>query len=654
MQLKNYKYIKNQKPKFDTGDDQNQRLFDPGYNYIGFDPINNVQYFPKSQVDGNMGKAISDFKAPSIKPAPTGNSFSFPKGNIGSSITSAASFMGDVFSNFNTPIQSSNQLMQQAGTSQNAINGVQYDQYNSIDADQAQSELSAQNKAQTAKTALSGLSTGASIGSSFGPIGAGVGAVIGGAFGGILGSAAAKRRREALKRNIFNAQQSINRKNVFNRSSAQSDALSQGYLQKYGNTQDDVLYANRGKDKMRYNRGKVWSPEGYETGEHNSYVGKGESIINFSTGKGSLVNKGKIGVDNQPSSVQENDDNVILGNDIDWSNGNTFAQQAAPYTNYIQSVNKNRDKVGKYNKLSSLSKQTKDLYNKQTQGGYQQALGKLKELADKQEYQHNVENNMEQYPQYAKGKSNWFSKYGDDIQTILPSAIGMIEGLSRYNNTKNQDIEKSNTYFANPYQSKALNGLANLRYNIYPQLREYRDQLRQSKYAMLQNGGLTAGQKYAANSSMYDNYINNVAKLYAAADAQNNQYKAAYYDALMKAGDADRNALTAAKRYDDEVYAKAHAARQTASNQALKDLMENVYRLDKRYVDNKRWKDTLGIYQNDMDIKQKDILSRFPQSKKQTYTFLPTDAYRYTNAPSMMDYINDYNPYANKFKFLGR
>lgn len=654
MQLKNYKYIKNQKPKFDTGNDQN-RLLDPGYNYIGFDPITNVQFFPKSNVDGNMGKAISDFKAAPIKSALNNNSFQLPKGNIGSSITSTANFLGDVFNNFNTPVQSADQLMQQAGTSQNAINGVQYDQYNSIDAGQAQSELNAQNKAQTAKTALSGLSAGASIGSSFGPIGAGVGAVIGGALGGILGSSAAKRRKAALKRNIFNAQQSTNRKNIFNRSSAQSDALSQDYLQKYGNTQDDVLYANRGKDEMRYNKGKVWSPEGYTVGEHNSYVGKGESIVNFSTGKGSFVNKGKIGVDNQPSSVQENDDNVILGNDTDWSNGYTFAQQAAPYTNYIESVNKNRDKVGKYDKLSSLSKQTKDLYNKQTQDKYQQALGKLKELADKQEYQHNIENNSEQYPQYASGKSNWFSKYGEDLQTILPSAIGMIEGLSRYNRTSNQGIERSNTYFNNSYQPKALNGLANLRYDIYPQLNEYRKALRQSKYATMQSGGLTAGQKYAANASMYDNYINNVAKLYAAADAQNNQYKASYYDALMKAGDADRNALTAAKRYDDEVYAKAHAARQMASNQALKDLMENVYRLDKRYVDNKRWKDTLGIYQNDMDIKQKDILSRFPQSNtKQSYMFLPTDSYRYTNVPNMVDYINNYNPYANKFKFLGR
>lgn len=136
MQLKNYKYIKNQRPKFNTGDDQ--RVFDPGYNYIGFDPIENVQFFPKSLADENMGKAFSDFKAPPIKPASNGNSFSFPKGGgVASSVTSAANFLGDVFSNFNTPAQSANQLMQQAGTSQNAINGVQYDQYNSIDADQA-------------------------------------------------------------------------------------------------------------------------------------------------------------------------------------------------------------------------------------------------------------------------------------------------------------------------------------------------------------------------------------------------------------------------------------------------------------------------------------------------------------------------------------
>lgn len=48
---------------------------------------------------------------------------------------------------------------------------------------------------------------------------------------------------------------------------------------------------------------KVWTPNGYQSGPVNSLVGKGESIIDYTNGTGTLVTKGKVGVDNQPSSV---------------------------------------------------------------------------------------------------------------------------------------------------------------------------------------------------------------------------------------------------------------------------------------------------------------------------------------------------------------
>lgn len=56
---------------------------------------------------------------------------------------------------------------------------------------------------------------------------------------------------------------------------------------------------------------KVWTPNGYQEGPVNSLVGKGESIIDYTNGTGTLVTKGKVGVDNQPSSVHEDDSNVL-------------------------------------------------------------------------------------------------------------------------------------------------------------------------------------------------------------------------------------------------------------------------------------------------------------------------------------------------------
>ncbi len=89
---------------------------------------------------------------------------------------------------------------------------------------------------------------------------------------------------------------------------------------------------NLNKTNIQLKGNKVWTPNGYQSGPVNSLVGKGESIIDYTNGTGTLVTKGKVGVDNQPSSVSVNDNNVIAGNDIDWSNGMKFSDQVAPLT----------------------------------------------------------------------------------------------------------------------------------------------------------------------------------------------------------------------------------------------------------------------------------------------------------------------------------
>lgn len=39
---------------------------------------------------------------------------------------------------------------------------------------------------------------------------------------------------------------------------------------------------------------KVWTPNGYQSGPVNSLVGKGESIIDYTNGTGTLVTKEKL------------------------------------------------------------------------------------------------------------------------------------------------------------------------------------------------------------------------------------------------------------------------------------------------------------------------------------------------------------------------
>lgn len=133
--------------------------------------------------------------------------------------------------------------------------GVNYQAQNDINKRQAMADISASNTTNTLAMTGSGASAGAAIGTAIVP---GVGSLIGGAagaivglFGGLFGG---KKARKRQRRKIFNAQQNANLINQVNQSSAATEGLTQQYYLDNGNTYDDVLYANRGKDliKPRY------------------------------------------------------------------------------------------------------------------------------------------------------------------------------------------------------------------------------------------------------------------------------------------------------------------------------------------------------------------------------------------------------------------
>lgn len=168
----------------------------------------------------------------------------------------------------------------------------------------------------------------------------------------------------------------------------------------------------------------VQSPYGEHKGPVNSMVGKGESLVDFQNQQGSIVKTGKVGVDNKPSSISQNDNTFIAGNDNDWSTGNTFAQEAAPHTAQLEQINKMEKKAGRFGKLSSLSKSTADFQQKQVGDIKQNALANLQKIAQQQQYQHQVQQTVQQQgykkgkdlPGYDSGSNGWaymngYSKY---------------------------------------------------------------------------------------------------------------------------------------------------------------------------------------------------------------------------------------------------
>lgn len=151
-------------------------------------------------------------------------------------------------------VKGSNELMAYSGQRTDQAFGVNYQAQNDINRQQAMEDISKSNRNATLGMVGSGAAAGAAIGSAV----PGVGTLIGGAagaivglFGGLFGS---KKARERQRRKIFNAQQKVNLVNQVNQSSAATEGLTQQYYLDNGNTYDDVLYANRGKDliKPRY------------------------------------------------------------------------------------------------------------------------------------------------------------------------------------------------------------------------------------------------------------------------------------------------------------------------------------------------------------------------------------------------------------------
>ena len=162
------------------------------------------------------------------------------------------------YNSMQNAVKGTDGLMAYSGQRTDQAFGVNYQAYNDINKQKAMSDISASNTTNTLVMTGSGAAAGAAIGS----VVPGVGTLIGGAagaviglFGGLFGS---KKARERQRRKIFNAQQKVNLINQVNQSSAATEGLTQQYYLDNGNTYDDVLYANRGKDlrKPRYVKGK--------------------------------------------------------------------------------------------------------------------------------------------------------------------------------------------------------------------------------------------------------------------------------------------------------------------------------------------------------------------------------------------------------------
>lgn len=508
-------------------------------------------------------------------------------------------------------VKSQNELLGEAGSSTGTIDGISYEKQNSVDSEGNMKQLKAENTSNTLGLAASGASIGNSIG---GPIGA----VAGGLIGGIAGLFGGSSREEKLKRRIREAQQYTGRLNQYNRSGAQSDALYRNYYLNNDSNQDKMIYANSGKDN------NVWSPYGYHKGPINSMVGKGESILNLQDETATYVSKGKRGVDNQPSSVRQDDDNIILGNDIDWSNGVKFSDQAAPYTMKLQYINKLRDKSGRYDKLSSLSQKTKDVQNREIDKYKQPIMDNLRNISNRQKIQHEIQNRYETYG-YDSGKNSY----------LFPAIAGIGAALNQYSTYNNQPIRYHNTYRENPYQAEALAGLARNRYNIYPELDAIRRISRMGQYSINNSGGLSGAQRYLGRIANILGTQQNISKVYNTAQEANMNARQNYYTQLLNAGAKDQSNRMQAAQHDWADYVASHGAKYKNRDIAISNMLNQINSAYANKFKYDTWKDTADLYRQRLNDEQLEKLAQLEGARGvSTRNTMPTFTKTYSSETS--------------------
>lgn len=257
MELKQRKKINNM-PKFNGGIDSKVGF---GQQYQANDLTSMIGgNAPTGSAIAGAGSSSASFnigQKPFSKWNPKGGVQAAGGGVSAGAVTGAVNGTIGMIQGYNSmqdAVKGTDELMTYSGQRTDQAFGVNYQTQNDINKQKAMSDISKSNRDATLGMVGSGAAAGAAIGS----VVPGVGTLIGGAVGAITGLFGglfrSKKARERQRRKVFNAQQQVNLINQVNQSSAATEGLTQQYYLDNGNTYDDVLYANRGKDliKPRY------------------------------------------------------------------------------------------------------------------------------------------------------------------------------------------------------------------------------------------------------------------------------------------------------------------------------------------------------------------------------------------------------------------
>ena len=239
MDLKQRKRILNM-PRFNIGNDaggikpsQNYQLsYQSPYNYSLTQNSFSLNK-PISLQNGYIGNTGTNNFKPIKGIAKNAAKFKGMAENVASVGNSALTIGQNMMSSLSVP--GTTELVNNAGSSDNSVMGVNYQEQNAVDGSQELKEQDSKGLSNTASSTISGAATGAKLGGVFGAVAGGVIGLGSGLFGWLGGKSKLKRRIRMAKMSAANKAQ-IQR----------ADALTKGLINEYylnnDNTTDDILY----------------------------------------------------------------------------------------------------------------------------------------------------------------------------------------------------------------------------------------------------------------------------------------------------------------------------------------------------------------------------------------------------------------------------
>lgn len=505
-------------------------------------------------------------------------------------------------------------------------------------------------------------STGAQIGSKLGPIGAAVGGVLGGIAGGIFGN---KAKREAM-RQIRIAETTTNTINADRLTDTESKAMQMLADREYGNQgRQSLFHAAKGKEsdvnpRTGLTKGThlIDTAYGMRKGKGNSYTEKGELIISGEEDGNGMhqTHRVKRGPNDSALSYLDKND-TVANNRFNYPGTNkTVAQVAAERAaaNGGKLSTEDKEDIEMNQKIGRSL-----LYLKRYKNGLPaNALGEEPyHIAPMVQHYLNPKFTDRWYDTADEIGNSWFNNGGTTATTpakapVVPSngvsgiagtitptdnkpslfgnlknAIGRLNGI-KFNNLDNIIPTVSGLMMAgqqyrdasgplrapkldtsNQYEDAALSKLGQIRQYYYPVWSQNRELEGRGKNAILQSGGLGAGQRALAFMGLTNQTQQNNANALFDTQKANNAYDSQWANAALQAGAQTASRKMAAKQWDEEMLAKAHAAQLQGKQMA----MYNFQNALEQYFANKFKKYTFdktkSLYEDDKDIDRDAILN---------------------------------------------